>query len=187
MRSNPLEDEGFADPTGLVVGLFCTWALDFRGFEEFISKRLDIAGIAQMDIPPPPADKMEIYMGKGETIEIPLDEVRELVPEGCSYCIDMTAEFSDISIGVLEGSRDMNTLIVRTERGQRIVDEARKEGYLILSDIPKENLEHLKWAAGNKKRRALIKARQEKLVNTLEKDKASCLRLNTETLERVTV
>ncbi len=186
MRSNPLEDEGFADPTSLVVGLFCTWALDFRGFEEFISKRLDITRIAKMDIPPPPADKMEIYMREGETMEIPLDEVRELVPEGCSYCIDMTAEFSDISVGVLEGRPDMNTLIVRTERGQRIVDEAQKEGYLIVSDIPKENLEHLQWAAGNKKRRALAKAKQEKLVNTLEKDKASCLRVNTETLERIT-
>ena len=186
MRSNPLDDEEFADPTRLVVGLFCTWALDFRRFEEFVAKRLDITGIAKMDIPPPPADKMEICMGNGETMEIPLDEVRELVPEGCSYCVDMTAEFSDISVGVLEGRPDINTLIVRTERGQRMVDEARKEGYLIVSDIPKKNLEHLQWAAGNKKRRALTKARQERLVNTLEKDKASCLRLNTETLERVT-
>jgi coenzyme F420 hydrogenase subunit beta len=186
MRSNPLEDEGFSDPTSLVIGLFCTWALDFRGFEEFISKRLDITRIAKMDIPPPPADKMEIYMREGEAMEIPLDEVRELVPEGCSYCIDMTAEFSDISVGVLEGRPEMNTLIVRTERGQRIVNEAQKEGYLIVSDIPKENLEHLQWAAGNKKRRALAKAKQEKLVNTLEKDRASCLRVNTETLERIT-
>jgi len=186
MRSNPLEDEGFSDPTSLVIGLFCTWALDFRGFEEFISKRLDITRIAKIDIPPPPADKMEIYIREGETMEIPLDEVRELVPEGCSYCIDMTAEFSDISIGVLEGSPDMNTLIVKTARGQRIVDEARKEGYLIVSDIPKENLEHLQWAAGNKKRRALTKAKQEKLVNTLEKNKAACLRLDTATLERIT-
>jgi coenzyme F420 hydrogenase subunit beta len=186
MRSNPLEDEGFSDPTSLVIGLFCTWALDFRGFEEFISKRLDITRIAKMDIPPPPADKMEIYMREGETMEIPLDEVRELVPEGCSYCIDMTAEFSDISVGVLEGRPEMNTLIVRTERGQRVVNEAQKEGYLIVSDIPKENLEHLQWAAGNKKRRALAKAKQGKLVNTLEKDRASCLRVNTETLERIT-
>ena len=186
MRSNPLEEEGFADPTSLVVGLFCTWALDFRGFEEFISKRLDITRIAKMDIPPPPADKMEIYMREGETIEIPLDEVRELVPEGCSYCIDMTAEFSDISVGVLEGRPDMNTLIVRTERGQRILDEARKEGYLIVSDMPKENLEHLKWAAGNKKKRALTKAKQEKMVNTLGEDKNSYLRLSTEALEKIT-
>jgi coenzyme F420 hydrogenase subunit beta len=186
MRSNPLGDEDFVDPTGLVVGLFCTWALDFRGFEKFISNRLDIMRIAKMDIPPPPSDKMELYMGNREIVEIPLDEVRQLIPEGCSYCIDMTAEFSDISVGVLEGRPDMNTLIVRTERGQRIVEEARKEGYLIVSEMPKENLEHLQWAAGNKKRRAFPKARQQKMINTLEEEGAYYLRLNAETLERVT-
>jgi len=186
MRSNPLEDDSFVDPTGLVVGLFCTWALDFRGFEEYISERIDTERIAKIDIPPPPAEAMEVYMEKGGRMEVPLDEIRQLVPGGCSYCIDMTAEFADISVGVLEGCPDMNTLIIRTERGRKIVEEARKEGYLIVSDIPKGNLEHLKWAAGNKKRRALIKAKQEKIVNTLEEDKTSYLRLNTETLERIT-
>jgi coenzyme F420 hydrogenase subunit beta len=186
MRSNLLEDEEFVDPTGLVVGLFCTWALDFRSFEEFISKRLDITRIAKIDIPPPPADKMELYMGNGETMGIPLDEVRQLVPKSCSYCIDMTAEFSDISVGVLEGRPDMNTLIVRTERGQSIVEEARKEGYLFISDMPKGNLDHLRWAAGNKKKRAFAKAKQEKVVNVSGADKISYLRLDTKTLERIT-
>jgi coenzyme F420 hydrogenase subunit beta len=186
MRSNPLEEEDFADPIGLVVGLFCTWALDFRTFEAFISKRLDIQKIQKMDIPPPPAEKMEIYLEGGDTVEIPLDELRPLVPEGCSYCFDMTAEFSDISVGVLEGRPDMNTLIVRTERGQRIVEEAQKEGYLHVSEIPRENLEHLQWAAGNKKRRAFVKAKQEKMVNTFEQDGIYYVRLDPGTLERIT-
>jgi coenzyme F420 hydrogenase subunit beta len=137
-----------------------------------------------MDIPPPPADIMEVHMLDGEKVEIPLDEIRPLIPEGCSYCIDMTAEFSDISVGVLEGRPEMNTLIVRTERGRRIVDEARKEGYLIVSDIPEKNLKHLQEAAANKKRRALLKAKQEGLVNG--KDKNSCMRLRAEILENIT-
>jgi coenzyme F420 hydrogenase subunit beta len=186
MRSNPLEEEGFVDPTGLVVGLFCTWALDFRAFERFISKRLDITRIQKMDIPPPPAEKMEIYLENGDTMEIPLDELRPLVPEGCSYCFDMTAEFSDISVGVLEGHPDMNTLIIRTEKGQRIIEEAQKEGYLHVSEIPKENLEHLQWAAGNKKRRAFVKARQQNMVNTFEEDGIYYVRLRADTLERIT-
>jgi coenzyme F420 hydrogenase subunit beta len=186
MRSNPLEDDNFVDPTGLVIGLFCTWALDFRGFEGYISERIDTERIAKIDIPPPPAEAMEVHMEKGGKMAILLGEIRQLVPVGCSYCIDMTAEFSDISVGVLEGYPDMNTLIIRTERGRKIVDEARKEGYLIVSGISKGNLEHLKWAAGNKKKRALAKAKQEKIVNSLEEDRASYLRLNTETLERVT-
>lgn len=183
MRSNPLKDNDFIDPTGLVIGLFCTWAMDFRAFRGFLSARVNISGIKKIDIPPPPAEVMEIFMKRGKKITIPLDEVRELIFEGCSYCIDMTAEFSDISVGVLEGHPDMNTLIVRTERGRKIVEEARKEGYLIVSDIPKENLDHLIWASLNKKRRALIKAKQEEMLN--KEGNGTFLRLRAEVLEKL--
>ncbi|MCJ7683961.1 MAG: Coenzyme F420 hydrogenase/dehydrogenase, beta subunit C-terminal domain [Desulfobacteraceae bacterium] len=184
MRSNPLDDKTFVDPTGLVIGLFCTWALDFRPFEKFVSDRVDIKSITKVDIPPPPSDLMEIYLGGDQKIEIPLEEIRQLVPEGCSYCPDMTAEFSDISVGVLEGHPDMNTLIIRTERGREIVEEAIKEGYLVVADIPKKNLEHLQSAAGNKKRRAVIKGREAGIINT--GDKSSYLRLSAGVLEKIT-
>jgi coenzyme F420 hydrogenase subunit beta len=184
MRSNPLQDKTFVDPVGLVIGLFCTWALDFRAFEEFIAARVDIKSITKVDIPPPPADLMEIYLVGGQKIEIPLEQIRQLVPEGCSYCPDMTAEFSDISVGVLEGHPDTNTLIIRTERGREIVEEAIKEGYLVVSDIPEENLEHLQWAASNKKRRAIIKAKQAGIINT--GDKRSYLILSAGVLEKIT-
>jgi coenzyme F420 hydrogenase subunit beta len=184
MRMNPLEKEDFVDSVALVVGLFCTWAIDFRTFAPFISERVDINTITKVDIPPPPSEIMEVYMGN-EKIEIPLDEIRELVPETCSYCIDMTSEFSDISVGVLEGRPDLNTLIIRTERGQKIINEAVKEGYLVLEDIPEENLEHLMWAAGNKKKRALAKAKEEGILNT-EGDKKSYLRLQSKTVDEIT-
>ncbi|MEA3223708.1 MAG: Coenzyme F420 hydrogenase/dehydrogenase, beta subunit C-terminal domain [Thermodesulfobacteriota bacterium] len=184
MRSNPMSDEDFTDPVGLVVGLFCTWAIDFRAFDAFISKRIDVNKVTKVDIPPPPAEIMEIYTDSGK-VEIPLDEIRKLVPNSCSYCIDMSAEFSDISVGVLEGRPDMNTIIVRTKRGQNIVDEAEKEGFLVLDNLPKENLEHLMWAANNKKKRALIKAKEDGLINTSQEDKRSYLRVRPETVEEI--
>lgn len=184
MRSNPMKEKDFIDPVGLVVGLFCTWAIDYRAFEAFISERMDLKKITKFDIPPPPSEIMEVFTGDKKT-EIPLDEIRPLVPDTCSYCIDMTSEFSDISVGVLEGRPDMNTLIIRTERGQNIVDEAQKEGYLIVDEIPEENLEHLSSAAGNKKKRALIKGKQDGLLNTSEEDKRACLRLDEKTMEKI--
>lgn len=183
MRSNPLKDNDFIDPIGLVIGIFCTWAMDFRAFEGFLSARVNISGIKKIDIPPPPAEVMEIFMKREKKITIPLDEVRELILEGCSYCIDMTAEFSDISVGVLEGHPDMNTLIVRTERGQEIVDKAIQEGYIMASAIPEENLQHLIWASLNKKRRALIKAKQEEMLN--KEGNGTFLRLRAEVLEKL--
>jgi len=186
MRSNPLKADDFVDPFGLVVGLFCTWAIDFRLFEPFLAERIEIGRIRKIDIPPPPSEILEVFGDNGTKLEISLNEIRELVPNGCSYCIDMTSEFSDLSVGVMEGRPDMNTLIVRTDRGKKIVEEAEKEGYLTLSAMPEENLEHLTWAAGNKKRRGLEKARGEGMVNTSDNDVKAYLRMSVEVLERLT-
>jgi len=185
MRSNPLHIEDFEDPFGLVVGLFCTWAIDFRLFEPFLAERIDIGRIKKIDIPPPPSEILEVFGDNGTNLEITLDEVRELVPNGCSYCIDMTSEFSDLSVGVMEGRPDMNTLIVRTDRGRKIVEEAEEEGYVILSELPEENREHLIWAAGNKKSRGLKKAQGEGIINMSDNEAKSYLRMSVEVLERL--
>ena len=184
IRHNILKKGEIPDPISLVIGLFCTWALDFRMFESFITQRTGIDKITKIDIPPPPAEIMEVFTTNGK-LEFPLSKVRDLIPNTCSYCVDMTAEFSDISVGVLEGRPDLNTLIVRTERGLQIVEEAQKAGFLVLEDIPAENLEHLKEAAGNKKRRGFAKANQEGMVNTAEKDKRAAIRLEPGTLEKI--
>ncbi|MCG2753039.1 MAG: Coenzyme F420 hydrogenase/dehydrogenase, beta subunit C-terminal domain [Desulfobacteraceae bacterium] len=159
MRSNPMNDEVFSDPFALVIGLFCTWALDFRRFEPFISEIAAAEDIIKIDIPPPPAEIMELHTRHGK-IEIPLEKVRKLVPEACGLCPDMTSEFADISVGVLEGRPEFNTLIIRSQRGEEMVHEAVKEGFLVLAAMPEESLDHLILAAGNKKKRASIKETQ---------------------------
>ncbi|MDQ5984909.1 MAG: hypothetical protein CSYNP_03448 [Syntrophus sp. SKADARSKE-3] len=186
MRSNPMAVEAFADPIALVIGLFCTWSLDYRAFTAFLEERLPGATILKIDIPPPPAEVM-VVVTDGGTVEFPLADIRKLIPETCSYCIDMTSEFSDISVGVVEGRPDWNTIICRTARGQQIVDEAAKDGWLILEALPAENLDHLLWAAGNKKRRALVKGIANGLVRPQGQDGFSCLRLNKVVLDEITI
>lgn len=153
MRTNPLNKADFKDVTALTVGLFCTWALDTRKFLEFLKDRVDTDQIVSMDVPPPPA---EIFIIKttNETLEIPLDEIRAMVPKGCSVCPDMTAEWSDLSVGTFEGKEGWNVLIIRTEKGEKLVDEAVSKGYLVLDDFPAKSLAHLTTGAGNKKKRS---------------------------------
>lgn len=187
MRAKRLDESDSIDPVHFVIGLFCTWSLDFRAFEDFMKERIPTESIEKVDIPPPPAEVMDVYLANGAKLAVPLDEIRQLVPKSCSYCFDMTSEFSDISVGVLEGRPDMNTLIIRTERGLRIVQEAVDEGYLIVDEIPEDALEHLNWAAGRKKERALIKARDAGMINTADRNKLSMLRLRDEILTQITV
>jgi coenzyme F420-reducing hydrogenase beta subunit len=98
----------------------------------------------------------------------------------------MTSEFADVSVGVLEGRADMNTLIIRTERGQSLVEGAVKDGYLLAEEMPKTNLDHLLTAAGNKKIRALKKARESGMINTAAEGQRAYLRVESATVDEIT-
>jgi coenzyme F420 hydrogenase subunit beta len=184
MSTNPLNQEDFKDPVALKIGLFCTWALDTRKLTEFLKSRVDISKIKGMDIPPPPAEILVLDMGS-ETMEIPLDDIRPLVPETCLMCPDMTSEWADVSVGVVEGEPAFNTLVIRTQKGKDLIDKAVSDEYLRLKEMPAQNLDHLKTAAANKKRRSLVKAMEEGLLNTSENGKHAMIRIDQSVVERI--
>jgi coenzyme F420 hydrogenase subunit beta len=184
MRTNPLNREDFIDPLKLIVGLFCTWAVDTRKLIPILTECIGDACVQGMDMPPPPSEIMVIDTGEGK-VEIPLERIRPLVPKGCHVCPDMTSEWADVSVGVLEGKPDWNTLIVRTEAGVQLIKEACKERYLTTNPMPAENLHHLCFAAATKKKQALIKARDEGLLNTAQKGQRAVLRLRSEVVQKI--
>jgi coenzyme F420 hydrogenase subunit beta len=154
MRLNPPAQRVSLDNLKLSIGLFCTWALAYDRFYEFLKNNVDLAKAKKFDIPPPPANKFDVYMGK-EIKSFPLDEVRNYRMPTCAYCLDMTAEFTDISVGSVEGVEGWNTVIVRTQRGMDIIEDAKKKGKLEIKDLPAQSLAHLKEASFNKKARAV--------------------------------
>ena len=144
----------------LVIGLFCGWALSWRELKSLLRRRLGEESIRGLDIPPSKHHSMEVHTGKG-IISISLDEVMPAVRKACHYCFDMTAEFSDISVGSArspegwEVARGWNQVIVRTRTGQELLERARSRGVLEFRDMPEENLARLKKASMNKKRAAV--------------------------------
>jgi coenzyme F420 hydrogenase subunit beta len=152
----------------LTIGLFCNWSLDPRRFINFLQDQFDVTQIKGMDIPPPPANKMIVTTVK-ETYEIPLTEVRPFIPETCFLCPDLTAEWADVSVGMLEGREGWNTLIVRSKSGQLLVNEARQDGYIEIKPIPQEKLIHLQAAGRAKKQRALRTAIMRGVIDTKQK------------------
>ncbi|HPL63662.1 MAG TPA: Coenzyme F420 hydrogenase/dehydrogenase, beta subunit C-terminal domain [Syntrophales bacterium] len=185
IRINPLDEDEFINPLSFIIGLFCTWALDLRSMTALFSGRgLDLRSVIRCDVPPPPAEKFEIVTGGGKH-DIPLQEVRDLTSPACAWCPDMTSEFADVSVGMLEGSAGKNILIIRTPFGEEIAEKAREERYIVLDEIPPEQLRNLERAAAAKKRRALLKLKKEGLLNTAGKGKRACFRLRPEILEKL--
>jgi coenzyme F420 hydrogenase subunit beta len=154
MRANPLENGNHIEKLALVVGLFCTWALSYRELLSFLKPEFAVEQIGKMDIPPPPANVFQMKLPGGPK-SVSLDEVRKFIRPACTVCLDMTAEFSDLSIGAVEGVPGWNTVIVRTEEGEELVEEARRKRRIQLREIPEPNLAHLREAARLKKKRAL--------------------------------
>ena len=184
MRTNPLDHKNFKDPVALTVGLFCTWAIDARKLEPVLTECIGDACIQSMDMPPPPSEIMVINTVNGK-VEIPLERIRPLVPKGCHVCPDMTSEWADVSVGVLEGMPAWNTLIIRTKAGDQLITDACRKGYLERQPLPAENLKHLCTAAAKKKKRALIQARDEGFLNPAQKDRRAGLRLRPEVVEKI--
>jgi len=96
-------------------------------------------------------------------------EERKTMPLGCSYCHDMTGEFADISVGALDskGDKNKNILIVRTEAGEKLVNDAIKSGYIKTSPLPADALDALSKASMSKKKRTLARLVEEKKINAL--------------------
>ncbi|HOP48283.1 MAG TPA: Coenzyme F420 hydrogenase/dehydrogenase, beta subunit C-terminal domain [Desulfobacteraceae bacterium] len=136
------------------IGLFCTWALEYRGLEAFLNHEYPDRKIKKFDISPPPSEKFCVQTETG-WIDIPLDSVKPFIQKGCTICRDMTAEKADLSVGTVEGREGWNTVIVRTNAGDELINAAEAEGWLELDELPEENFIHLKEAALNKQKRAL--------------------------------
>jgi coenzyme F420 hydrogenase subunit beta len=156
MRASPLENRNNIDKLKLVIGLFCTWALRYEELARLLAGRVPLEQIVKFDIPPPPANILHVFTDS-RRIDISLDEVRPFIRPTCNVCIDMTAEFADVSVGAAEGASGWNTLIVRSDAGRELVEAARAKGVIETVPLPEEKLAHLKEASLLKKKRGLNK------------------------------
>ena len=152
MRLMKPDGEERDDRVGLRIGLFCTWALDYRRLNEYLKNIGVKETIEKYDIPPPPSQVFQILTESGR-MEFPIDDIRPSIQKGCSLCQDMTSEWADISVGVVEGFEGWNTVVVRSDRGSRVMNEAMKDDILEVDNLPEENFEHLKAASSDKRER----------------------------------
>ncbi|MEW6334780.1 MAG: Coenzyme F420 hydrogenase/dehydrogenase, beta subunit C-terminal domain [Thermodesulfobacteriota bacterium] len=164
MRAQPVTDaQGGIGKLRLVVGLFCGWALSWPALKALIGGKMPIDDVTGMDIPPSRYHTLEVQTAGGID-RISLDEVNDCVRPSCRACADMTAEFSDLSVGSArlpegwEEARRWNQVIVRSKQGSELMDLARRRGVLEFREVPAGNLDRLKAAALNKKKAAAGRA-----------------------------
>ncbi len=157
------QDEG--NRFGLVLGLFCTWALSPRAYD-YLRRMARSKGIVRLDIPPPPANVLVVETEE-ERLTAPLEDVKRFIMPACNTCFDMTSEFSDISAGAVEGEEGWDTVIIRTRLGEEVFKQAAEAGVIETAVLEKEKLRHLCEASLSRKKRALLEMESKNISNVV--------------------
>ncbi|MGE5372278.1 MAG: Coenzyme F420 hydrogenase/dehydrogenase, beta subunit C-terminal domain [Solirubrobacterales bacterium] len=131
------------------IGLFCMWSLSWR-FQEAVARMAPGLKIKRITIP---QHGVEVETDQG-VLSIPTAEARGMVSPGCAYCLDMTAELADISVGALEAEPGWNTVLIRSPRGKALFERAVGNGAIEVMPYPMQEFERLKSASTGKKIRA---------------------------------
>jgi len=134
-----------------VIGLFCMWALDYAALEAFLEPRIDLSSVKKFDIP---EGEFVAYTDK-ESIRFPFEEIKNRRRESCDYCYDFTAELADISVGSTELENDWNTVIIRSDIGEKLWENALGAGVVEEKPFPEDRVEVLKNASKGKKERTV--------------------------------
>jgi coenzyme F420 hydrogenase subunit beta len=147
------------DPRNITftLGLFCGWALTPRTFHPYLKTLCDLSRVCRFEIPHTPHYSFDFHFDNDLAPgSVSLELIKPHINPGCHYCWDLTAEFSDISIGSAGSAfPGWNTVLARTPRGAELLALATKKGVLETRALPEERLDHLKSAARNRKRSAV--------------------------------
>lgn len=135
----------------LVIGLFCMWSLDYKKLAAHLAAQLDLSRARKIDIP---YNRFVVTLEDGPH-DLEFEPIRALRRKTCDLCFDFTSEFADLSVGSTEWKDDWNTLIPRTDAGEKITASAESAGKLKVEPLPAERVALLRQASLGKKQRVL--------------------------------
>lgn len=151
LRKRQAIEPALKDKIALLIGLFCMWALDYRELFAHLQNQIDLASARKFDVP---YNRFVVWTPSGPC-ELDFEPIRGLRRPACDACYDFTSELADLSVGSTEWKDKWNTLIVRSERGQAVLDSALAAGAIAVKNLPQDRVELLRKASLNKKKRVL--------------------------------
>ncbi|MHA1631774.1 MAG: Coenzyme F420 hydrogenase/dehydrogenase, beta subunit C-terminal domain [Candidatus Freyarchaeota archaeon] len=137
------------------IGIFCHSIFHHGRFMNFLRRqRIDLGNVSKFVIS---KGRFSVLLkGEKKMLEMPAIELAKrwkLDLECCLHCTDYLSEFADISVGGFGSPVGYSTVITRSEKGDRLFNEACESGFLECikqNDVPSGMLK----LAGLKRRKA---------------------------------
>jgi coenzyme F420 hydrogenase subunit beta len=108
-----------------VIGLFCLEAFNTAKLKEEVQRLLNV----DLDL----AERTEIRKGKflaciaGQEFGCKIRELSDAAEKGCHFCDDFTSRLADVSVGSVGSQKGYSTVIVRSEKGKRLLENLDAE------------------------------------------------------------
>lgn len=125
----------------MTIGLFCS---ETFSFDQLMQRKIagdlgvPLAKLRKVDI----KGKLLVYpRDQEEVLQIPLNEARAWVEPSCNYCTDFASDFADISVGGAGSPRKYSTVLVRSERGEALIEEMLAAGKFLRGELTPEALD----------------------------------------------
>ena len=135
-------------PIDVKLGLFCMENFSYKYFGYLLNEYdLKMDDIEKFQI-----DKGYVFLllKTKETVKIPLSVAKRMLRKNCNICVELTSETSDISIGSIGSEDGWSTLIIRTQKGEEIVEGAIKQKFIKAKDLTESQFKLLNRIAETK-------------------------------------
>jgi coenzyme F420 hydrogenase subunit beta len=146
----------------ITIGLFCLWTFSLGRLLEYLLQEHNIAAneIQNVDLT---VDEYVVTTEK-RVIRIPISEVKYHIMNRCKTCADFTSEFADLSIGGATPLKDWSIVIIRTKKGEELLNLAVEKGIITTREIEAEPeaLAHLIQLSTHKRNSALQEVKDMK-------------------------
>ncbi len=135
-------------PIDVKLGLFCMENFSYKYFGNLL-KEYDLT---MNDIEKFRIEKgfVFLFLKTKETVKIPLSEAKRIIRKNCNICVELTSETSDISIGSIGSDDGWSTLIIRTQKGEEIVNGAIEQKFIEAKELTEAQFKLLNRIAESK-------------------------------------
>ena len=142
MKENSYRGKQFTEKAQLLIGTFCYGTYDIEKVLDYLKEReIETEKIIKMEID---KELMRIYTDKGLVFEESRHEIYPFLHNSCKFCHDLTSVIADISVGAIGAKDNYTTIIIRTERGRKIFQDAMNNGYISGNKISSYYIEEIK-------------------------------------------
>lgn len=158
IQFSPNFDVGAHEKVKLSIGLFCTVRRLSESFdqdkliEKLAEHKIKLKDVKKFDIS---KGEFIIYPKKGNAIKISTKDLKTSMRDGCNVCYDFTAELADISAGSVGAPDGWTTLIIRSDAGKKLVNEAKKADTIQTKKMSKDGIGAITKQASRKKKKNL--------------------------------